>query len=210
MRSSGLRTVTTYDNVDLILVQDAAGAPYADVKAGKNLLPDLQTTVEGDQLRISNTARCNWARSYDSPREVTLHVPRMTNIFLRGSGNISTAGTFEQDTVFFHLIGAGDFTLDVKSTYLALDMYELGDATVRGQTQEMNLTLGGSGRLMGAGMSARRCFFKTNLDSDGDAQVRATDALAGTVRGNGTFYYGGSPAFVDIKLTGHGEAKQVL
>ena len=206
---AGLHTVTASNNVDLILVQDAAGAPYADVRGGKNLISDLQTTVEGGHLRISNTARCNWARSYDTPREVTLHVPSLTNVFLRGAGNISTAGTFRQDSIFFHLTGAGDFNLAVESTYFWLDQYEVGDATVRGRTEEMNLTVGGGGRFFGAGMTTRRCYFKTNLDSNGDAYVTTTDALGGTIRGNGTFYYSGNPSAVDIKLTGHGQAKRV-
>jgi hypothetical protein len=206
---AGLRSVSTYDNVDLILVQDATGAPYAEVRAGKNLLPDVQTSIVGDQLNISNTARCNWARSYDTPREVTLHVPSMTNVFLRGSGNISTSGPFQQDSIFFHLAGAGDFNLDVRSTYLWVDLYELGDVNLRGQTKDMLLTLGGNGRFFGADMLTRNCYFKTNLDSNGDAHVTATDLLTGPVRGNGTFYYSGNPRNTDIELTGHGQAKRV-
>jgi hypothetical protein len=202
---AGLVTVTAFDNVDLRLVQDSK--TYAEVRAGENLISDIVLTRKGNALEIANTSTCNWARSYDSPREVTLHLPRVTNVFLRGQGNGSTVGEFVQDTIFFHLVGAGDYDLTVKAKQLFLDQYELGDLTVRGSTTEVNFTLGGSGRLFAQGLAARRCYFNMTRDSDGDAHARATDAVAGTVAGNGTLYYGGSPAFTDIKVTGRGGKK---
>lgn len=207
---AGLRTVFATDNVDLILVQEAAGTPpFAEVRGGRNLIGDLVTRVEGDQLRISNTATCNWARSYDTPREVTLHVPSLRNVSLFGAGNVSTAGQFRQDTIFFHLTGAGDLNLDVQSDYLWVDLYELGDVTVRGTAGRLQLTLGGNGRFFGQNLHVRNCFFSTRLDSNGDAQIQATDFLGGTIRGNGTVYYSGTPAATDIRLTGHGSAQRV-
>ena len=198
----GLVTVTAFDNVDLRLVQDTQ--TYAEVRAGENLIGDIVLMRKGNALEISNTSRCNWARSYDAPREVTLHLPRILNVFLRGQGNGSTVGQFRQDTIFFHLIGAGDYSLNVGARQLFVDLYELGDITVQGSAEEMNFTLGGSGRLFAQGLRLKRCYFTTTRDSDGDAHVRATDAIAGTVAGNGTFYYGGPPAATDIKVTGRG------
>ena len=203
--AAGLVTVTAYDNVDLRLVQDTQ--TYAEVRAGESLIDNITFTRNGNSLEIANTSRCNWARSYDTPREVTLHVPRMTNVFLRGQGNISTVGQFRQDTIFFHLIGAGDYDLNVQARQLFLDQYELGDINVRGSAEEMNFTLGGSGRLFAQGLALRRCYFTMTRDSDGNARVRATDAVAGTVAGNGTLYYGGPPAFTDIRVTGKGGKK---
>jgi hypothetical protein len=201
----GLITVTAFDNVDLRLVQDTQ--TYAEVRAGENLISDIQLTRNGNALEITNTSTCNWARSYSTPREVTLHLPQITNVFLRGQGNVSTGGQFEQDTVFFHVVGAGDMDLTVKARQLYLDQYELGDLTVRGSAVEMNCTVGGSGRLFGQGITPRRCYFTTTRDSDGDAHVRGLDIVGGTVAGNGTLFYGGPPATTDIKVTGRGRAK---
>lgn len=203
--AAGLATVTTYDNVDLRLVQDSQ--TYAEVRAGKNLISDIEFRRNGDALEIANTSTCNWARSYDSPTEVTLHLPSITNVFLRGQGNTSTVGQFVQDTVFFHIIGAGDYDLNVQAKQLFLDQYELGDINVRGSAEEMNFTLGGAGRLFAQGLSLRRCYFNMTRDSYGDAHVRASEAVGGTVGGTGTLYYSGNPGFVDIKVTGKGAAK---
>lgn len=201
----GFITVTAFDNVDLKLVQDRQ--TYAEVRSGENLIEDITLTQSGSSLSIANTSTCNWARSYDTPREVTLHLPHITNVFLRGQGNVSTEGEFQQDTVFFHLIGAGDFDLQVKAKLLFLDQYELGDLNVRGTAEEMHFDLGGSGRLFASGLNTQRCYFKTLRDSYGDAHIRATEQVGGTVAGTGTLYYSGPPRSTDIRVTGHGSAK---
>ena len=202
----GLVTVTAYDNVDLRLVQDAQ--TYAEVRAGENLIDDIEFTRKGDALEIANTSRCNWARRYDTPREVTLHLPRIDNLFLRGQGNVSTVGPFVQDQAFCHLIGAGDFDLNFQARYLYIDQYELGDFNLRGTAEELNFTVGGSGRLFAQGLALKRCYFKMTRDSDGNAYVRPTDVLDGLVAGNGTLYYTGKPPVFGVRVTGTGGTKQ--
>ena len=202
---AGLRTLTSYDNVDITIVPDTD--TYAEVRAGKNVIEDIEFTVKGDALEIGNTAKCNWVRSYDNPHEVTLHLPTLPNIFLRGSGNISTAAPLRQDTTFLHLIGAGDYQLELIGNYCNADMYERGDFNLRGSLHTLALTVGGNGRFFGQDMQTRRCYFQTTRDSDGDAHVRASEAVGGFVRGTGTFYYAGNPPQVDIKVTGQGRAQ---
>ena len=202
---AGLRTLTTFDNVDVIIVPDTE--TYAEVRAGKNVIEDIEFTVKGDALEISNTAKCNWVRSYDNPHEVTLHVAGLPDIFLRGSGNISTATPLRQDTTFLHLIGAGDFNLELVGTYCNADMYERGDFNLRGSLHTLTLTVGGNGRFFGQDMRTQAGYFRTTRDSDGDAHIRASYAVGGTVAGTGTVYYAGSPAIVDIEVTGRGKAR---
>ncbi|WP_324671105.1 GIN domain-containing protein [Hymenobacter sp. GOD-10R] len=196
--------VTAYDNVDLLLVQDTA--TYAEVRAGKNLQEDIELKVQDGQLTIRNTSRCNWIRTYDTPRELTLHLPRLTDLFLRGQGNVRTVGNFRADTIFCHLVGAGDFDLDLTSTYLWLDSYELGDIDLHGRATEVHYTLGGSGSLRAAGLQTHTFFFKSNKGSNGDAHILVSQSLAGTHAGTGTLYYTGSPT---LNLAGSGKVENI-
>jgi hypothetical protein len=202
---AGLLAVTSFDNVDLKIVQDAE--TYAEVRSGKNLLPDIEFTLKGNSLEIANTSRCNWARSYDVPREVTLHVPHLRDIRLSGYGNLSSVGVFQQDTLFLHLLGAGDMNLELQGNYVNMDMYELGDINLRGSVEEFTWTLGGNGRLFARDLQTRRCYFKTTRDSNGDAHVLAKDVVGGTVEGTGTVYYSGSPAAKDLQVKGSGSVR---
>ncbi|GAA3930204.1 hypothetical protein GCM10022406_14450 [Hymenobacter algoricola] len=198
--------VTAYDNVDVTLVQDAE--TYAEVRAGQNLQSDLELTVADGHLTIRNTSRCNWVRRYDTPREVTLHLPRLTDLFLRGQGNVRTAGNFRADTLFCHLVGAGDYDLDISSNYLNLDMYELGDISIRGRADDCHLTVGGSGRLRAQGLQTQQCYVKMTRDSEGDAFVAFTGFLDVVHDGTGTVHYQGNPQQVGVRITDKGKVVQ--
>jgi len=197
--------VTTFDNIDLKIVQDTE--TYAEVRSGENLLADITFTLKGNSLEIANTSKCNWARSYDVPREVTLHVPRLNSIRLNGVGNISSVGAFQQDTLFIHLLGAGDMAMELQCNYLNMDMFELGDMTLRGTAEEFSWMLGGNGRLFARDLQTRRCYFKTTRDSNGDAHVRGQDIVGGNVEGTGTVYYAGNPTATDFHIKGPGSVK---
>jgi len=194
------RTVIAYDNVDVLLVQDTV--TYAEVRAGKNLQEDIEVKVQDGQLTIHNTSRCNWARTYDTPRELTLHLPRLTDLFLRGQGNVRTVGNFRSDTLYCHLVGAGDFDLDLTSSYLWFDSYELGNIQLHGRAKEVHYTLGGSGSFQASGFLTQNFYFQSNKGSTGDAHLNVSNFLAGTHAGTGTLYYTGNPPQTDLAGSG--------
>jgi hypothetical protein len=195
------RIVLVYDNVDLTIVPDTA--TFAEVRAGAHVIDGLAlTTQDARTLVLRNTNRCNWTRSYNTPYEVRLHTPRLTDVRQLGYGLISTASHWTQDTLFVHLLGAGDVQLDVSSKYLWTDMYELGDMTLSGTAEVFHPLVGGSGFLFAGGLAARTCFFESTHASLGDAHLHATEHLGGPVVGKGTLYYTGNPSSLDLKGTG--------
>lgn len=195
------RSVEVYNNVDLTIVPDTA--TYAEVRAGEHVIDGLTLTAQTPgKLLIANANSCNWTRSYDAPFEVRLHIPHLTNIRQRGYGLVSTASRWTQDTLFVHLLGAGDVQLDVTSRYLWTDMYELGDMTLSGTATETHLTVGGSGFLFANDLAAKACYFQTTRTSLGDAHLRALDIIGGPHAGKGTLYYAGNPGLVSITGSG--------
>ncbi|WP_345233678.1 GIN domain-containing protein [Hymenobacter saemangeumensis] len=199
-----LKTLNLYNNVDLKLVQD--NGYYVEVRAGEKVVDDIKLEVEGTTLNVRNTSTYNWTRSYDTPREVTLHLPGIRSLYQRGYGTLSSAGPFAQDSTYLHLIGAGNISLDLQGAYLNADMFELGDITLRGQIEEAALRVGGNGRLFADGLQTRRCYFRSTRDSNGDAFVRASDIFGGRLAGTGTTYYAGPPRVTDIEVSGRGKA----
>lgn len=200
------QVLTTYDNISVVLVQDTA--TYAEVRAGKNLQDDIRLDVQGNELIVRNTSRCNWVRRYDTPREVTLHLPRLVDIYLRGQADISTRGAFRQDTIFPHLVGAGDFHLHLVSRYIGMSQYELGDIYLSGSTQELHHTLGGSGSLYAQDFPLQQAYLQTNLDSDGNMHLHPTRLLAGTHAGTGTIFYTAPPTLQQVlNVTGKGKVQ---
>ncbi|MBT9392847.1 DUF2807 domain-containing protein [Hymenobacter sp. NST-14] len=201
-----VRVLITYDNVSVVLVQDTA--TYAEVRAGRNLQDDIRLEVRGNELTIRNTSRCNWVRRYDTPREVTLHLPRLTDVFLRGQADIRTQGAFRQDTLFAHLVGAGDFHLNLVSHYLGMSQYELGNIYLSGSTQELHHTLGGSGSFYAQDFPLQHVYLQTDYSSSGNLHLRPARLLAGTHAGTGTVFHPASPTLEKVlRITGKGKVQ---
>ncbi|QHJ06823.1 head GIN domain-containing protein [Hymenobacter busanensis] len=197
-------TLRVFDNIEVTVVQDAR--TYAEVRTGENIQEDLMLDVRDDALRVYNTSRCNWVRRYDVPRQVTLHVPHLKNVFNVGEKTIRTAGTFQQDTLFLHLSRAGDIEFAVDSKYLWVDLYELGDMRLSGRTDAFVATVGDLGSLYAKPLTARRTNVTLNYNGDGNAHVTTTDYLSADIAGPGTVFYAGSPRQKDINVSGSGRA----
>ena len=199
-----LSFLVLFDNVDVTIVPDTA--IYAEVRAGKNVIDDITFTQHGpNQLVIRNTSRCNWVRSYDTPREVRLHVRRLHDIEQRGYGLLSTASTFRQDTLFVHNYSTGDVNMDVHCQYLFADVYDAGDVTLRGTTTEFHPNLGSNGFLFASDLQTTNCYYHFFHENIGDAHVRASGNLGGLHDGRGTLYYTGHPGYLET----HGAGKVV-
>jgi hypothetical protein len=204
-----LRTVVVYNNVDLTIVPDTA--TYAEVRAGENVIRDIEFSTPGgpQQLVINNTSRCNWVRSYDTPREVRLHVAsHQTNFDIEqyGYGLISNEGQWAQDTLYLRLWSIGDIKMNVRSTYLYLDSYDAGDITLRGTAEDFHPNFGSNGFLFANGLDTRFCYFYTYPAWQGDLHVRTHGNLGGTLNGTGRLFYAGSPSLVDLKGPNAGRA----
>ncbi|MBT2558483.1 DUF2807 domain-containing protein [Hymenobacter sp. ISL-91] len=203
---SPFQQLTTYDNITVILVQDSE--TYAEVRAGKNLQDDIRLEVTDGMLTVRNSSRCNWVRRYNTPREVTLHVPRLTDLFLRGQADIRTEGPFRQDTISPHLVGAGDLRLHLISHYVNMDQYELGNIYLSGSAKELHHTLGGSGSLYAQEFGLRDAYLQTNSGSDGNARLRPSRLLVGTHAGTGTVFYAPpAPTTLSLAVTGRGQLR---
>ena len=191
----GLTDIVLYDNVDVTIVPDTA--TYAEVRAGKNVIDDITFEYQGPKrLLIRSTSRCNWVRSYDTPREVRLHLPYLKDIEQHGYGLVTTDGLLRQDTLFVHSSSTGGINLEVSSVYLFIDIYDAGDMTLRGTAEDFHPNLGSNGFLFASGLSTRYCYFRTYPTWVGDAHVRVSQNIGGTLDGTGTFYYTGSPTLI--------------
>lgn len=192
-----------HDNVEVILLQDSV--TYAEVRTGKNLQADIELTTTGNQLIIHNTSRCNWVRGYDVPREITLHTPSVEDLLQYDQSTLRIPTPLRADRLFYHFLGAGDADLNLDVQYLNMDMYELGDVTLRGAVaNDAVALLGGSGTLRATELAVRNLSFQATRHSIGDAHVRATNTLNVYHGGAGTVFYRSPTPIVEV--TGKGNA----
>ena len=195
--------ITITDNLNVTLVQDTE--TYAEVRTGAHLQSDIKLEVQGSRLFIANKSSCNWSRSYSVAHEVILHLPTLINMDHEGQGNVRTEGQFRVDTAFIHMRGTGDYDLDLRSNYLWLDQYELGDYRLRGQTDQLLLSGGGLGRFFATDMRAQYCSLDLSLYAANDIYLNSAQNIAGVHAGPATIYYSGNPNNTELTLTGKGK-----
>jgi hypothetical protein len=178
------RAVASFSKIDL------AGSPDVDVVIGPttsvavsaddNLLPFIETTVDGETLKIKSK------HSYRTRLGVTVSVtvPSLHGASVSGSGNIHVAGL---------KVGALDATVAGS-----------GNVTLAGAVDQLRARIVGSGDVQAGNLAAKNV--RVSVTGSGDALIRATDELDASVTGSGNVRYSGAPPRqVRKHVTGSGD-----
>ncbi|MBT8196357.1 MAG: DUF2807 domain-containing protein, partial [Bacteroidia bacterium] len=82
------------------------------VRAGENLIDDIQTEVIGGTLFIDNKNGCNWVRSFKNEYVVQITLDTLKRIDYSGVGDIDFVNDFEVDSLRIEVYdGWGDINL---------------------------------------------------------------------------------------------------
>lgn len=196
-------TVDLADRIDLVLEARADGPLI--VEAGSALLGQIDTEVEAGVLRVRNTNRCNWVRSYTPRITVYAPLPRVERLILRGSGNVSAEDTIRRSRFVVEQWG-GEGTvvllLDVEQLTCALHT-GVGDVRLQGRCSEVaDLYSGVIGAIDASGLRTRT----VNINNSGVADIRcwAEEGLAVKILARGDVYFRGTPAQLTTDLQGSG------
>jgi hypothetical protein len=117
-----------------------------------------------------------------SPMYVTVSVPALDTLTLRGAGNISVTG------------------IDSRSLTVALP--GSGNIEASGTAAKLHVTISGEGTALLKRLVARDA--TASLSGDGSIMLTATRSLNARVSGTGTVLYGGNPATVTQQVSGDG------
>ncbi|MGA2174812.1 MAG: head GIN domain-containing protein [Verrucomicrobiota bacterium] len=177
------RAVGSFSKIDLTGSPDvevAVGpATSVAVTADDNILPVIETTVEGDTLKIGSKQSYNTSHGVN----VKITVPELNGVSVSGSGDIHVTG-----------LKAGDMEATVTGS---------GDVTLKGAADHLRAQITGSGDLQAGDLAAKDV--RVNVTGSGDATVRATEQLEATVTGSGDVHYYGNPPQVRKNVTGSGD-----
>jgi hypothetical protein len=177
------RALASFSKIDL------AGSPDVDVTVGPaasvvvtaddNILPIIETKVEGGTLRIGSKQSYN--TSLGVKFKITL--PALEGVSVSGSGDIHVAG-----------LKAGELEAGVTGS---------GDITLGGAVDRLRAQITGSGELQAGDLGAKDV--RVTVTGSGDAAVRATEQLDASVTGSGDVRYSGNPLKVKKNVTGSGD-----
>lgn len=185
---------------------NANGAPYIEVTAPENLLPEIRTELDAEgRLTISNDNTCNFMRRYDHLLQVTVYAS-IGHVVNRGTGDISC---LEPLNVLDFLLENRDAAGVVQLDFVHADQIRIQDHTgvaevsVFGISDTVELFNQGWGKLDASGLHAVTAL--TNNSSISEMQVRTSAYLYAAVSSSGSTTYYGDPGTIDSDISGQGQ-----
>lgn len=200
---SAFNYIHMQNNVDVFVSQEQSYS--VTVRAGKNIIPGIKTNISGRTLTISNDNTCNWVRSYESPIEVYLGVPKLDSIVYESSGNLKFLNQYQADSLKLDVLeGAGsiDIWVNTHRSWFSLQ-YGTADLTVKGYSHINYLYSGGYGPADLRDLNTTFNYVTNN--STNNCFVRSEYTLEVIIPNVGDIYYWGDPPIVTMEITGEGK-----
>ncbi|WP_171469094.1 head GIN domain-containing protein [Frigoriglobus tundricola] len=194
-------TEVTFSGIgEMTIVQGVV--PSLSVTADDNVLPALETKVNGRKLTVQTRSR-----STISPKTkitYTLTTPRLESVTVSGAGNVRTE-KFIGDALTVKLSGAGNARLrDANFKSLNVNVSGAGTASASGSAEKLTLRISGAGDVEAAALKTGTS--DVQISGAGNATVWATEALKARVSGAGGIKYKGAPQ-VEQKVSGAGSVR---
>lgn len=168
------------------------------VKAESNLLPFIQTDVNGQHLRIHVRGMHNLQNQF--PVEIFITAPFIEGVVQSGSGIITT-GRYEGETFSLVVSGSGSLRTSVDADWIEAVLSGSGNLFVSGQALDASLIVSGSGRMNAWDLAVRNCDAK--ISGSGDVWVDVEEYLKAVISGSGNVFYSGTPV-VETVVSGSG------
>jgi hypothetical protein len=189
------------DNIEVRFTE----APYYEVtvEAGHNIVPLIKTKVENRYLKISNSNKCNFVRSYK--RRIIVHVksPKIRSLYNYGNKNIVSENTITSDTIDYYIKGAGDIHLKISNTKTSGHIHGNGDIYLSGNCYEHTVHATGQTFINAENLSTYYTwvFYK----STGIANIKADGKIVALMYGSGNVFYDGNPPIIEVTRWAEGQ-----
>ncbi|PVD53244.1 DUF2807 domain-containing protein [Terrimonas sp.] len=176
-----------------------------EINAEENLLPYIETKVEGDKLIVKFSDDVN----IDADKDIIVKVttPALTEASVMGSGDISGDGKFESDDkIEINVLGSGNVKMELDAPAIEAKVTGSGDIDIAGNTKDATYNTMGSGNIKASDLKAENTEAKTM--GSGNIRAFASVKLKATIMGSGDISYKGGGA-VTSNVHGSGAVKTI-
>lgn len=199
------RTIKNFDAVsvggsfDVVLVDGNEGK--LTIEGEENILPYLETKVEGGTLKINfkNNTNIRTTKRFI----VTVPFEDIESVSLGGSGDVKVKKTISANNISFNIGGSGIITADVNGETVKTAIGGSGDIKLTGKSENLKISIGGSGNIKAYGLKTQT--IKASVAGSGDIYITVSNKIKATVVGSGNIYYKGNPKHIDTNSLGSGD-----
>ena len=197
-------TVVVNRGIALVVEQ---GPVYAvTVKAGHNLVDDIQVQISNNILTLKDGTSCNWTRDYG---QTTIYItaPDLTHIHSKTELDITSAGVLS----FPHLrlyamdildgypgVGNGDFRLEVNCPNLTIENNDLSRYFIRGSVQNLWVNFYEWGGIF-YGQELVANAIQVYHRGSNDLYVHPVESITGSIYNLGNIYCSPRPPIVNVQ-----------
>lgn len=202
-------TVSSFDKIlvnrDIELIIKQGLEQKIIIETGKNLLNDVEATVIGGKLILTDNNSCNYVRDYGITK-VYVTSPNITEIRSSTQFDVRSDGvlTYPSLTILAEDYGApgsftnGNFRLQIDNDYFGCVFNNISNCFVSGKTNNLEVTLAsGNGRFESQNLISQHVIFWNR--STNDIIVNPIQSLIGKILGTGNVIAFTHPPIVDVQ-----------
>jgi Putative auto-transporter adhesin, head GIN domain len=203
---SGFAAISLRGGMDLVVRQGTREG--VQVTADDNLLPLLQTVVEGSGEQ--RTLVIQWPRGETirtrAKTVVTVDVVKLTAIAASGSGDVSVE-PLKTPALTLSISGSSDARLmKLDTEQLRVSISGSGSVVASGKAAQLGLSIAGSGDVRARELAADDV--DVSIAGSGNADVQAAKTLAVAIAGSGDVAYSGAATLTKSRIAGSGTIRQ--
>ena len=199
---SGFTKIKCSGSYNVELTQGTATA--VKIETDENILPYIETNVNGDELVIRTQDDVN-IRPSDKVK-VYITANKLEAFKLSGSGDVTTTNKFTGgDHLDLDISGSGNIHFDVNTPTINSSISGNGDIYLSGETKDSKIDIAGSGNYHADDLKSENTTIK--IAGSGDAWLFADSKLDINIAGVGNVYYKGN-ATVNQKIAGTGKIEK--
>jgi hypothetical protein len=190
-------------NFDVILTHGTETAVM--IKTDENLQKLILMSESEGELVFKTKQKFNLKS--DHGIKIYITTPKLTGVYLAGSGNIVGKGKFVgADKLIIDIAGQGDVELEVNTPKVDVGIKGSGNVNLKGETKNASFDIAGSGDCNAETLKAENASIK--VAGNGNVNVYADVKLDIKIMGSGDVFYKGN-AEVSQKVLGSGNIKKV-
>jgi len=191
------------DDINLIITQDTFCK--IEIEAGENLIPLVNTVIEGDTLTITNGNTCNWVRSYKNEINVFVTVKDLRILTYSGSGNITSTNTIKTNNFLVEQkSGSGNIDISIDTDTSDMQYHTgAGDITLSGKSEMSFLYNSSNGFLYCSDLQTTKTFVSNS--GTGDIYLNVDSSLIAFIHFVGSIFYKGNPSEIEEVNDGTGK-----
>lgn len=197
--------IDVYNNMNVFLIQDTIN--YVAIKAGSNLLSNIETSIEGTKLTIKNNNKCNFTRSYKQDIEVYIHFKKLDELIYQGTGPVTSINAIVNNSFIFNCWdGTDSVKLNLEVPLVNANIHTgVADLIVKGHAQQLFAYARSSGVFRMQQFVCENVY--SNNVSSSDHFFYVKNKLEALVQYKGNTYYMGHPS--EIIKTENNEGKLI-